>query len=121
MNPLSQPAFSRMNRRGFIKTTLLTAATVQLTGAPLLSSGQSKTSGANPLPRWRGFNLTDFNSPNPSSRRGNTDDDLRWMVDWGFDFIRLPMAYPRYVEFDRSKRISPEDAVQDQRPGGGPH
>ena len=50
MNPLSQPAFSRMNRRGFIKTTLLTAATVQLTGAPLLSSGQSKTSGGKPSP-----------------------------------------------------------------------
>jgi aryl-phospho-beta-D-glucosidase BglC (GH1 family) len=30
------------------------------------------------------------------------------MVDWGFDFIRLPMAYPRYVNFDRSKHITPE-------------
>jgi hypothetical protein len=62
MNPLSQPAFSRMSRRGFIKTTLLTAATVELTEAPLLTSGQSKDSGGNPLPRWRGFNLTDFDS-----------------------------------------------------------
>jgi aryl-phospho-beta-D-glucosidase BglC (GH1 family) len=34
------------------------------------------------------------------------------MVDWGFDFIRLPMAYPRYVEFDRSKRISPEEVCK---------
>ena len=101
-----------MNRRGFIKTTLLTAATVELTGAPLLTSGQSKTSGVNPLPRWRGFNLTDFNSPNPSSRQGTTDDDLKWMVDWGFDFVRLPMAYPRYVEFDRSKHISPEEVCK---------
>ena len=77
-----------------------------------MSSGQSKTSGANPLPRWRGFNLTDFNSPNPSSRRGTTDEDLKWMVDWGFDFVRLPMAYPRYVEFDRSEHISPEEVCK---------
>ena len=34
------------------------------------------------------------------------------MVDWGFDFIRLPMAYPRYVEFDRSKHISPEEVCK---------
>ena len=34
------------------------------------------------------------------------------MVDWGFDFIRLPMAYPRYVEFDRSKRITPEEVCK---------
>ena len=68
----------------------------------------------NPLPRWRGFNLTDFNSPNPSSgmRRGTTDDDLKWMLDWGFDFVRLPMAYPRYVEFDRSRHITPEEVCK---------
>jgi hypothetical protein len=34
------------------------------------------------------------------------------MVDWGFDFVRLPMAYPRYVEFDRSKHISPEEVCK---------
>ena len=55
----------------------------------------------------------DFNSPNPSaSRRGTTDDDLKWMVDWGFDFIRLPMAYPRYLDFDRSKHLTPADTYK---------
>ncbi len=31
------------------------------------------------------------------------------MADWGFDFVRLPMAYPRYIEFDRSKPITRDD------------
>lgn len=65
------------------------------------------------MPRYRGFNLTDFNSPSPgSSRRGTTDDDLKWMVDWGFDFIRLPMSYPRYLDFDRSRNITPEEVYK---------
>ncbi len=94
-----------MNRRDFIKTTLIstTAAAV----GPLAVSPAMSQTATNPLPRWRGFNLTDFNSPDPSSSWGATsDDDLKWMVDWGFDFIRLPMAYPRYVNFDRSKNIT---------------
>jgi aryl-phospho-beta-D-glucosidase BglC (GH1 family) len=29
------------------------------------------------------------------------------MSDWGFDFVRIPMAYPSYIKFDRSKPIDP--------------
>ncbi len=67
----------------------------------------------NVLPRWRGFNLLDYFTPEPPRRPGSatTDDDFRWMRDWGFDFVRLPMAYPRYVRFDRSKPITPDEVV----------
>ncbi len=68
----------------------------------------------NPLPRWRGFNLLDYFTPAPPKEgRGyrTTDDDFRWMVDWGFDFVRLPMAYPRYVRFDRSHPITPDGVL----------
>lgn len=92
-------------RRQFIKTAAVAAASANL---PTFAADQEKR--GNPLPRWRGFNLTDFNSPNPGrGRYGTTDDDLKWMVDWGFDFVRLPMAYPRYVEFDRSRHIQPDE------------
>lgn len=102
-----------MNRRGFIKTAVLSAALVDLAGTARSRPAQTGSSGGNPLPRWRGFNLTDFTSPEPSaSRRGTTDDDLKWMVDWGFDFIRLPMAYPRYLDFDRSKHITPAEVYK---------
>ena len=31
------------------------------------------------------------------------------MSDWGFDFVRLPMAYPQWIDYDSSKPIRPED------------
>ena len=34
------------------------------------------------------------------------------MSDWGFDFVRIPMAYPSYLEFDRSRDITPEEVYQ---------
>ena len=33
------------------------------------------------------------------------------MVDWGFDFVRLPLAYPGYVKFDRSRNITPDEVL----------
>jgi len=44
-----------------------------------------------PKIRWRGFNLvsmfTDHND-------GNFDEaDFRWIRDWGFNFVRIPMSY----------------------------
>ena len=67
----------------------------------------------NPLPQWKGFNLLDFFSPNPNqSRRQTTEDNLRWMQDWGFDFVRIPMAYPYYLDIDRNQNITPEDVYK---------
>ncbi len=60
----------------------------------------------NPLPRWRGFNLTEKFKPaldglsDDTATDGNLgrytpyrEDDFRWIADWGFDFVRLPMSY----------------------------
>ena len=97
-----------MNRRNFIATTALAATTLNLYGGdhpPLVKK--------NPIPQWRGFNLLDFFSPNPEqSRRQTTEDNIRWMRDWGFDFIRIPMAYPYYLDIDRSKNITPADVYK---------
>ena len=43
------------------------------------------------LPRWRGFNLTDLTTTNASGKF--REDDFRWIADWGFDFLRLPLSY----------------------------
>jgi endoglucanase len=75
-------------------------------------TGRPSTMNANPLPGWRGFNLLDFFSseiPRTPSACRTTDDDLKWMRDWGFDFIRIPMAYPRYISFDRKNPIKAEE------------
>ena len=100
----------KINRRLFIKTTSLSAAGLALT-SKLPFSG-IPLAPANKLPRWKGFNLLDYFTPtipqNPGSHM-TTEDDLKWMSDWGFDFVRLPMAYPRYLSFDRTKDITKDE------------
>ena len=101
-----------MERRNFIKTTGLAAAGVGLAGN--LAYSNSLKPVQNKLPRWRGFNLLDYFSPNPGRRSssGTTEDDFKWMADWGFDFVRIPMAYPCYLSFDRSKNITKEETCK---------
>lgn len=99
-----------MERRNFIKTAGLATAGIGVAGN--LAANNFSNSISNKLPRWRGFNLLDYFSPSRGNDRGTTsDDELKWMADWGFDFVRLPMAYPRYVKFDPSKSITPDDVV----------
>lgn len=45
----------------------------------------------NPLPRWRGFNLLEMFTTKSSGEF--REDDFRWISDWGFDFVRIPMCY----------------------------
>ncbi|GGJ00652.1 endoglucanase [Alicyclobacillus cellulosilyticus] len=43
------------------------------------------------LPRWRGFNLLEmFTHRHDGNFR---EDDFRWIAEWGFDFVRIPMSY----------------------------
>lgn len=95
-----------MHRRTFIKNTSIATA-----GATLASgfafSGQV---AQNKLPKWKGFNLLDFFSPDPAKgRKATTEEQFKWLADWGFDFVRIPMAYPAYLQFDRSRNITPEE------------
>jgi len=94
-----------MDRRNFIKQSSLTAAAIGLSGADLFSAPKK-----NKLPQWKGFNLLDFFAPDPKNSRISTSEDhFRWMQDWGFNFVRLPMAYPYYLKFDRSRNITPDE------------
>ena len=98
-----------MKRRNFIKSTGLIAAGVGI--ATQTSAGLFKPT-QNSLPRWKGFNLLDYFSPNAGNEKSKTTkEDLMWMADWGFDFVRLPMAYPRYIKFDRSRNIRPDEVL----------
>src|SRR5690606_18120120 len=96
-----------MKRRTFIRNTGLAAAAISVTAGNTLGWQSAPT---NKLPRWKGFNLLDFFSPNPASSRGiTTEEHFKWMRDWGFDFVRIPMAYPSYLDIDHTKRITPEE------------
>jgi len=46
------------------------------------------------LPLWRGFNLLEkFNGQN----RRFLENDFRWISDFGFNFVRLPMDYRAWI------------------------
>jgi aryl-phospho-beta-D-glucosidase BglC (GH1 family) len=100
------------DRRDFLKTV---TAGVALAGLPGWASS-CKVEVKNKLPRWRGFNILDFFNPRPYrlSRLAATEQDFKWMADWGFDFVRFPMAYPGYLKYDMASGvpITPEQTVE---------
>jgi endoglucanase len=101
---------NKINRRLFIKNTTLSVTGLALAGN--FSFAGIPFTVKNKLPRWKGFNLLDYFSPSlPGNHEANgtTEDDLKWMRDWGFDFVRLPMAYPRYLSFDRTRDITKDE------------
>lgn len=101
---------NKINRRLFIRNTTLAATAIALSGSKALAAKAS--AAKNMLPGWKGFNLLDYFSPSlPRNADSNksTEEDFKWMTDWGFDFVRIPMAYPRYLSFDRSKDITVEE------------
>jgi endoglucanase len=104
---------SKFTRRLFLKNTAVAAAGLALAGKNAFPS--VATMAENKLPRWKGFNLLDLFSPYPSSGRNDsttTENDLKWMSDWGFDFVRIPMAYPRYLAFDHKRDITKDEVCK---------
>lgn len=97
------------NRRNFLKTSALVTAGLGLAGTQAFS--RSPFPSKNRLPAWKGFNLLDFFSPDPEKGRKNKEQNLQWMADWGFDFVRIPISYPSYLDFDRSRPILPEEVL----------
>lgn len=101
-----------MKRRSFIRNTAITATALGLSGTKVLAATLHDDK-KNPLPKWKGFNLTDFFSPKPiPDKLFTTEDHFKWMQDWGFDFVRLPIAYPSYLDIDRTKDIMPQDVYK---------
>ncbi|MES1220021.1 MAG: cellulase family glycosylhydrolase, partial [Bacteroidota bacterium] len=94
-----------MKRSTFIRTSAMTVAALSLNTSFATPEYVSK----NALPPWKGFNLLDFFNPDPMNNHSiSTEDHFKWMKDWGFDFVRIPIAYPYYLKFDRTKNITPE-------------
>jgi len=86
-------------RRDFLKIVAAGAASTAVPG--FAQEPQKKEKAGNEpvqkmLPRWRGFNLLDMFTMR--SKGDFREDDFRWMRDWGFDFVRLPMCYRLWIE-----------------------
>lgn len=92
--------YSNVDRRTVLKSMLGVAA---VSGLPTALTGLAMPSASwNSInPRWYGFNLLEYFSTDPDWMKyfpykndGNfKEDDFRWMRDWGFNWVRLPMDY----------------------------
>ena len=85
------------NRRDFLK---MVAAGLTSAAMPAYAK-QTEKKTSKPvvqmvLPRWRGFNLLDMFTMR--SKGDFPEDDFRWIQDFGFDFVRLPMCYRLWLE-----------------------
>lgn len=106
-----------MKRRQFLKTTAIGGAMLAINPSLNAFEIADKKFFENKLPRWRGFNILNYFSPrryvpNPSLISA-TEQDFKWMADWGFDFVRIPMAYPSYLNYapNSGRDITPEETV----------
>jgi len=101
-----------MTRREFLRQTALgglTVAASSLWGCRRSEAGSSRRQEARVasqtvLPRWRGFNLLEMFTVRSD---GNwREEDFRWISDWGFNFVRLPMCYTLWIEDDDPVKLS---------------
>ncbi len=95
-------------RRSFIKKVGLSVGAATLIPS-VYANLPCKT--RNSLPKWKGFNLLDFFSPDPEKGKKSPKEYLQWIADWGFDFVRIPVSYPHYIDFDRSRPIRKEEVL----------
>lgn len=107
-----------LHRRTFLRNVGL-ATVAQLAGCTkVLPEIASLTQKADPLknklPKWRGFNIPDYFQPDPWYVGSNTPEEFfKWIADWGFDFIRIPVAYPAYLNITPyQKYITAEDVYK---------
>jgi endoglucanase len=80
-------------RRNFVKGAV--------GGAAALGARLASAMPRNPLPRWRGFNLTYLFQARVQHRPVEIpEDDFLMIQDMGFDFVRIPMDYWFWIDSD---------------------
>jgi endoglucanase len=86
------------SRREFLKRAVAGSAAIAV---PALGQEEEQSQSGRPkaqivLPRWRGFNLLDMFTMH--SRGDFSEDDVKWIRDFGFNFVRLPSCYRLWIE-----------------------
>ena len=84
---------------------LFFALSSMLAAAPLPDAVPSK------LPRWRGFNLLE-KFQYAGKRQAFREDDFKWISQFGFNFVRLPMDYRGYIVGGDWNRFDEESLAQ---------
>lgn len=100
----SQVRKQEIGRRTALKVIAATVASPAMglaIGGLNLSARAANVPAPAKNPRWYGFNLLEYFSTDPDWMKyfpfkNNgvfLEDDFRWIRDWGFNFVRLPMDY----------------------------
>ena len=88
----------KTTRRDILKLGLAAGLSVPFAGG--LRSFAASASLPEPtyskLPVWRGFNLLEKFMV-PWNNKPFSEDDFRWISDFGFNFVRLPMDYRTWI------------------------
>ncbi len=87
-----------------------------------VSPGNTSASKLGGNPRWYGFNLLEYFSTDPDWMKYFPyqddgmfkEDDFRWIRDWGFTWVRLPMDYRFWTDASdlmkiEEKKVEPID------------
>jgi len=89
-----------ISRRSVLQSMAALAASAA--ALPAFAESGAPARFANSInPRWYGFNLMEYFSTDPDWMKYFPykndgmfpEDDFKWMRDWGFNFVRLPMDY----------------------------
>ena len=115
------PSSPAVNRRDALRTLCAVGATLMLPGglsnsaaAHKLNPGPSLRPATNP--KWYGFNLLEYFSTDPDWMKYFPykndglflEDDFRWIRDWGFNWVRLPMDYRFWTDSEKLLKIHEE-------------
>ncbi len=84
----------QLTRKDFLKKGGLLGASLTLPAA-FQSSATHKYE--NRLPYWKGFNLQYFYKLNRGIHEPK-EEHFKWISDWGFNFVRLPMSYRTWLK-----------------------
>ena len=85
-------------RRDFLKKSAVITATAAISQTFANAAKQNNTAELtiNPKnPLYRGFNLLDMFTMR--SKGDFSEDDFRYIRDWGFNFVRLPLCYRLWI------------------------
>jgi endoglucanase len=83
------------------------------------AEGTSNSSTPAKNPKWYGFNLLEYFSTDPDWRKYFPykddgmflEDDFRWIRDWGFNWVRLPMDYRFWTDSQDLFKIREDKVV----------
>ena len=104
---------NHFSRRDFLRA----AATGTAMALPISAVAVPPKAARSALPWWRGFNLVNFFQAQSRGEEGQgmvREDDLKWIRDWGFDFVRLPMDYWLWIDSDWAtmRKMRPDDVFK---------